>query len=360
MTHKERLERLYRGEVMDRPGIYVRPLVPENDPTYDRLVAYLREHTELKRWWSTRPVRQKLPVEAFTEPYSDDFQRQVTVLHTPAGDVRQSYLVSLTGRPGLHEEHFIKTVDDAGAFLAMPPRQYGGDVSGFFAEVADLGDAGLVEVNIDNNAAGRVVAKMGSETFALWSVQHRDLLHELIRHEQRDLLAMTRCLLDAGVGPYYSLSGQEYIVPPVHGPADFMDFNVRYDKEVIATIHEAGGTVHVHCHGRVGKVFEGFIEMGADVVHPFESPPLGDITAAEAKERSGGAFCLEGNIQIANFYERTPEQIAEETAGLIADAFGDRRNLIVCPTASPYMRGAGERCFGQFKAMIDTVLNWRP
>jgi len=34
----------------------------------------------------------------------------------------------------------------------------------------------------------------------------------------------------------------------------------------------------------------------------------------------------------------------------------NHRGLIVCPTASPYIRGEGETCFPQFKAMIDTVL----
>ncbi len=37
----------------------------------------------------------------------------------------------------------------------------------------------------------------------------------------------------------------------------------------------------------------------------------------------------------------------------------DGKNLIVCPTASPYIRGAGKRCFEQYNAMIDAVLSWR-
>ena len=357
MTPRQRLERLYRHETVDRPGVYIRPGYPAGDPTYDRLRAYVRAHTECKCWWSTRPIRSPLPVDVFTEPHSEDFERQVSVLHTRGGDLRESYLVSLKGQPGLRGEHLIKTVEDARRYLAMPPAQYGGDVSGFFAAVRDMGDAGLVQVDLVSNAAARVVGKMGSETFALWSVGQRDLLHELMRHEQRDLLAMTRHLLDAGVGPYFTVAGQEYIVPPMHGPADFHDFNVRYDAPLIEMIHEGGGLAHVHCHGAIGQVFEAFLEMGADVLHPFEPPPLGDITAAEAKARSAGRICLEGNIQIASLYEHTPEQIAAETAQLIADAFGDRRNLIVCPTASPYIRGAGEQCFANFKAMIDTVVN---
>ena len=116
----------------------------------------------------------------------------------------------------------------------------------------------------------------------------------------------------------------------------------------------------VHCHGSIKKVLAGFIEMGVDVLHPFEAPPMGDVTAAEAKEMARGRLCLEGNIQIADLYEQTPEAIREQTAALIADAFDDRRGLIVCPTASLYIRGAGRRCFPQVKAMVETVLRRRP
>jgi len=54
-------------------------------------------------------------------------------------------------------------------------------------------------------------------------------------------------------------------------------------------------------------------------------------------------------------YEMSPEAIHEETQRLIADSFGDKRGLIVCPSASPYIRGLGEICFSQYQAMIDAV-----
>ena len=43
---------------------------------------------------------------------------------------------------------------------------------------------------------------------------------------------------------------------------------------------------------------------------------------------------------------------------LIADAFDDHRGLIVSPTASPYIRGAGEDCLAMYMAMVETVREW--
>jgi hypothetical protein len=59
-------------------------------------------------------------------------------------------------------------------------------------------------------------------------------------------------------------------------------------------------------------------------------------------------------------YEATPEEIRAETEALVRTAFDDHRGLIVSPTASPYIRGAGETCLPQYQAMIEAVREWRP
>ena len=136
----------------------------------------------------------------------------------------------------------------------------------------------------------------------------------------------------------------------------FNDFNTRYDKPIIDLVHDAGGRMHIHSHGSIKAVFQGFLDMGADVLHPFEPPPMGDITPAEAKAMARDKMCFEGNIQIHRMYEATPDEIREETAQLIADVFDDRKGLIVCPSASPYIRGKGELCLPRYEAMVETVL----
>jgi len=95
------------------------------------------------------------------------------------------------------------------------------------------------------------------------------------------------------------------------------------------------------------------------VLHPFEAPPMGDVTPAEAKDAVRGRICLEGNIQIADMYEQTPDEIHSQVEALIADCFDDGRGLIVSPTASPWIRGAGEDCFPQYCAMVEAVLQWQ-
>jgi hypothetical protein len=358
MTRRERRERCYFNREVDRPAVYSRTGFPADDATYDQLKAYLQAHTELKAGWSGARFDSALPVESSVEPHSQDFERRIEVLRTPKGELRRTSLVSLKGQPGLHETHFVKSREDAEKYLSLPLPKIEGDVSSFFAADAEIGDKSIVSVGIGMNPAGHVAELCGSENFALMSVTDRDVVHCLCERQAGILSQRVKFLVERKVGPFFSMLGEEYIVPPLHGPKDFYDFNVKYDRPIIDLIHEAGGRIHIHSHGSIKRVFRGFVDLGADVLHPFEPPPQGDILPHEAKELARDRMCLEGNIQIDRMYEATPDDVRRETELLIAAALDEQKGLIVSPTASPYIRGRGEDCLPRYKAMIDAVLNW--
>jgi hypothetical protein len=358
MNRHQRLARCYDCQESDRPAVFVRTGFPADDPSYDRLKAYLQEHTELKAAWSASAVCPTVePVEKRFEPVSQDWQRQVSILSTPAGRLRSSTLVSLKGQPGLHETYYVNSREDTETYLSLPMPEVAGPVDSFFEAVDRMGDRGIVDVSLGVNPGGMAATLCGSENFALLSISDRDALHALCERQMRIIVERLRYLLARRVGPYFSMSGEEYISPPLHGPKDFYDFNVRYNKPITDLVHEASGWMHTHCHGSIRRVFQGFLDMGTDVLHPFEAPPMGDITPAEAKSLARGRICLEGNLQIGDMYEKPPDEIRRQTEQLIAAAFDDRRGLIVCPTASPYIRGAGEVCFPMFRTMVETVLD---
>ncbi len=358
MNRRERLERCYSHGQTDRPGVYVRTGFPRNDPSYDKLKAYLSAHTELKASWPG-PELTPYPLESHVEPYSNDFERHVTVLHTPKGDLQSSRLVGLKGQSGLSETYYLKDLEDAERYLSLPLPGIGrADVSSFHAAKAQMGEAGIVEASLGSSPGGFVATLFGTKTFAKMSITNRDLIHELCIRQMTIVMNRLRVILDSGVGPFFSMSGEEFIVPPIHGPRDFKDFIVKYERPIFDMVHDAGGYVHVHCHGSIRRVFAGFLEMGVDVLHPFEAPPMGDITPMEAKALARGRMCLEGNIQINRMYEATPKEVGQETEQLVETVFADHSGLIVCPTASPYIFGRGLEAFPRFKAMVDAVTEW--
>lgn len=359
MNSRERLTRCFFGLETDRPAVYVRSGYPSNDCTYDDLKQYMATNSDLKKIVNGR-IEKDYPVKTQSEYYSKDYVREITTLDTPMGELSCSRYISLNGNSSMSETHLIKTREDAEKYLSLPIPEMEGDISFIADAVREMGERGIVDVSLGINPAGSVAQLIGSENFAIMTLTDRDIIHALCERQLEIIMNTAKFLIGNKIGPFFSMSGEELIVPPLHGVKDFYDFNVRYDKPIIDLVHEAGGRMHIHCHGSVGKVLDGFLEMGTDVLHPFEAPPMGDITASEAKRRVRGKICIEGNIQIAHMYEHTPEQIREETEELIRDAYDDHRGLIVCPTASAYIYGKGGECLKQFKSMVETVINMTP
>jgi hypothetical protein len=300
-----------------------------------------------------------MPITYHTEPHSDDFERKLGVLETPAGPLHSVALRSLKGDPGLTVKHLIGSRSDAETFLSLPVPKLCGTQPDFLALDRQIGQAGITEVRLGDGPAGFVASLWGSQAFAMASLTDRDILHAMLERHQKVVMSRLKHALSLGVGPFFALQGQEWVAPPLHGPVDFREFAVRYEKPIIDAIHDAGGRVRVHCHGRLGRIFSDLVDMGVDVLHPVEPPPMGDITAAQAKAIARDRLCIEGNIQIADLYEQTPDRIREQTELLIQDAFDDRKGLIVSPSDALYQREKGHQCLQQCKAMIRAVLDSR-
>ena len=359
MTSRERLHRLHTQKEVDRPGLFIRGVSQTEPPheSYEALRNYVCEHGDLKDIIGVRWYLEGHDIETECVPHSIDYVKIISTLRTPSGNLTHERLEGLRGLPEYDTKHYIETEEDAEKFLSTPPPVLPPlDANYFNARVNKMGEHGIVVVQFPNPLS-YITYLLGSELFALWSIDHRELLHEMIARERDGLLEYIKSCIDAGIGPYFATQGQEFLTPPLHGAADFYDFNVRYDKPIADLIHNANGYLHVHCHGPLKNVLPYFLEIGADIEHPIEPPPMGDVTPAEAKAVFRGKACIEGNIQIGDMYDCEPDEIREQVKTLIRDAFDDRRGLIVCPTASPYIPRAGN-CIANYKVMMDAVLEF--
>ena len=286
----------------------------------------------------------------------DDFELHQTVIETPRGDLVARNTVSTQGHPGLEAKFYVENRDDLERFLSIPYEPLRPDVGGFLATQSSLGERGILLARLGGPALS-VHELLGSELLAIWSIEERDTIHQLLELFTRRTCDLVKYLVGQGVGPFFGFAGQELIAPPLHSPKDFYEFGVAYDKRIFDLIHDAGGLVHVHCHGSIRECIEGFAEMGADCLHPIEAPPLGNIALAEAKARIGDRVCLQGNIQIGDLYTLSADQVRELTIAAIRDA-GAGGGFILCPTASPYMPTLTDQVRDNYLAMIETAWEW--
>jgi uroporphyrinogen decarboxylase len=146
------------------------------------------------------------------------------------------------------------------------------------------------------------------------------------------VLEHARKAIEAGVRGIYVWVGPELFIPPLMGPTDFEEFVFDYDKTLCDMIHNAGGHIWVHCHGKVAKFIGRFIDMGIDVLNPLEPPKNGDVDFGPLVKQYGGRIGWEGNIEIQEIIQAEPERLKDLIRKCV-EAGRPSGRFILCPSA---------------------------
>ena len=311
LTSKERYWRIFKNQEIDRPALKlwgasqdpfllhkaykpVRDLALEISDLFCHYVAPF--NIFLGR-------RQEEIVSYCEEPVDDTEWINLHVTwHTPKGDLCALERHSKLGNPPYVLENLIKTPEDIERVLSIPYTPFSFDASDYYTVLNEIGDRGIVVFHIDH--AGYALHRlMGSETLALMSIDHRDALHGLLKVFQARIREHVHSALKAGIPGPYAWVGPEVLIPPLLSPKDFEDFVFAYDKPICDDIHNGGSYTWVHCHGKVAKFLDRFINMGVDVLNPLEpnNNVNGDIDLYSVAQKYGCRIGLEGN-NVGIFY----------------------------------------------------------
>ncbi len=364
MTSKERLLTAYRRGRPDRVPINVRGVrvhdrkwVESRHPSYRPLIEKVKASGDLiggfgvsTGWLLT--ASDALALEHRTHELTDWVDHE-TIAHTPKGDLSYVYRTSKHEFSGLTRSFWVKNEADLAKFLSVPYVPIRPDLSGYPVAVETMGDRGLIMVG-NSDPIAYVHELLGSELLALWSVERRATIDMLVELFTGRLLDWYEYLIGRGVCGLFGFSGAEYIAPPLMAPSYFRDWVTKPMTAICSRIHAGGGLVHVHSHGPLSAVLEQFAEMGTDVLHPIEAPPMGDVRLADAKKRIGKGVCLEGNIQIGDLYAAEEQEIRDAVKRAIDEA-ADGGGLVICPTASPFTPVLPEKTVRNYLAMIETA-----
>jgi uroporphyrinogen-III decarboxylase len=345
LTNRERIMRIFNKKPVDRPAVKLwglepgqQLLHPDYQPIYDLAVQktdlFVPAGSPFDFLWGN----SSLFYESTNSPDSVAWTRKEEIIHTPEGDLSSISLVSNEGKPGYVMTHYIKEPADIKKLFSISYEPCPISLDNYHARKQALGDSGIVWFALDH--PGYAMQRlMGSELLAFFSVDERELLRELIDVFARRLRQHVEKALDAGLkdevkkgGFVMGWVGPELLIPPLLSYIDFEEFCFNVDKPLMDTIHEAGGNIWIHCHGKVGKLIRRFAAMGCDVLNPIEPPPMGDITFDEAFKEAGGQVSLEGNIEIGRIMESPEAELKE----LIEDSVktGMRHApFILCPSA---------------------------
>lgn len=362
MTSRERLLAVFRHEVPDRVPISTYEMVGHNkeswyskQPSYASLMEFIRNKTDCM--YMCGPSWRDLAHEAAREEHvrreGNRTYRTVT-LHTPKGDLTAAYMEQDDLHTTWTTEHFVKDLDDLDKSLSIPFEPTAVDVSHILAEHDRLGDRGITVVDVGDPICTMAEVFEFGEFLVQATTNPKAIVRAMDVLIERQL-AILKEALEQGAGPAWRLVGPEYASRPYLPTEAFRTFVANYDKRIVNLIHQYGGYVRLHCHGRVRELLPIFVEMGCDGTDPVEAPPSGDVTLAEAKKMVGKDLALFGNLQLRDLEYAEPDEI-ERLVIECMDAAKAGGGYVITSTASPIDAPLKDRTRDNYFRFIDTAL----
>lgn len=340
LTSHERIMRIFQNKEIDRPALKLWGASLDNrllHPDYKPVCELAAQKSDLfvgvyppfdiyfgKN--SADHVEYKL--EDKDQPAWKD--KHIT-FHTPKGDLYGIERISTLNGPSYTLEYMIKEPEDLDKIMSINYEPIPFQADDIFKMQLQVRDRGVVMPILDH-AAYALQRLTGSENLAFFSIDCREKLHEVISLFSDRIRDFVHNAIDLGVKGPYQWVGPELFIPPLMTPSDFDDFIYRYDKPLCDEIHNAGGYVWVHCHGKVANFIERYIDMGVNILNPLEPPKNGDIELEKIIYKFNNRIGWEGNIEIQELIQSQPARIKHLIHSCV-EAGKKSGRFILCPSA---------------------------
>lgn len=364
LSSRERLTRLFRGQATDRIPIWL--LAPYHRLScyvdiyhldcYKKIVEYIdrycdtfdRRHFDTGFCFSGNP---EIVREAVEEKADGGMVRHDRITYK---DFSVTKTIS-TGSSGTKVKFFVDDIAQLEKILELPWKPVEPELTGFFAEKEELGDKGLMMVDV-GDPLQPLYQLMSAEDFSVFSLTEYDRLLEFTDEMYRRVSRLYKYLLERDAGDVFFIVGAEFAGPPLVSPDKFNEMSARYVKGICDLIREYGKFSIVHYHGNLFKVLQGMKEINPDGLHTVEAPPIGDCTLTQAREVLGREMTLIGNIQYDDLVHRDREEIGEMVRTAIME--GRTGRFILSPTAGPYEENISEKTAENYLAFIEAGVRY--
>ena len=371
-----------RGETVDRPavsfyeigGFSINPDDPDqyniyNSSSWRPLLTLAEDHTDIIRLVS--PVRAQSHLawagndnvdlrkhyvrEAVWE---EDDSRFTRVTYT----IGDKSLTSLSRRDKAIDtvwvlEPLLKNTEDAKLYLTLPDEVFEEtlNIDRLRDEEKSLGDRGIVMVDTEDPICA-VAGLFSLETFAVFAFTEQTLCHRLLERHATVIHKRTEAVAREFPGRLWRIYGPEYAGEPLLPTRLFKEYVVRYTGPMVQYIKSRGGFARIHVHGRIRKVLDQIVAMGADAIDPIEPPPNGDVELKFVRERYGRELVLFGNLEIRDIESMPTGEFRKLVRQSIADGTaGEGRGFVLMPSSSPYGREIAEQTLSNYQTIIEEI-----
>lgn len=262
---------------------------------------------------------------------------------------------SSSGKDGTKIKCFVEDIEQLDKILEMPYIPLEPDVSKYFKEKEELGDKGLMMIDIGDPLVP-LYDLMSAGDFSIFSLTDYDKILEFSDEMYRRVYNFYKYLLEKNVGEVFFIIGAEFAGPPLVSPDKFNDMSARYVKSIVDLIRKYGKKSIVHYHGNLYRVMDGMKIINPDGLHTIEAPPIGDCTITQAREALGKDMILIGNIQYDDLARKSNDEMEETVKQAIEE--GKSGRFILSPTAGPYEEHISDKMVENYLKFIEAGIKY--
>ena len=132
------------------------------------------------------------------------------------------------------------------------------------------------------------------------------------------------------------LIGAELAAPPFMSRENFLRFEGDFYKRVAEITSKYGIPASFHCHGPVRGIMDEIWNMGYSFIEPFEPPPNGNVTIAEALAVADGRGIVFGGVDDVVLNTGTSEEVRQAVKRCLDDARDTGAPFILAQSSTPF------------------------
>ena len=264
---------------------------------------------------TVRTVRSKVTIERDASG--------ATVIHTPAGDLRQRQTWEPDSGTVFTREHLIKGVESFAAYRAYVEDETYEPI--YEAAAEELAASDLPTIEAPASPLMHLV---------MWIMDAQPALMAMMDHpgEMAELMAA----MHAKNKEWYRLAaaGPGRIVRPMEdtsmmltGPKMYAEHCVAHLNEYAAIVHAGGKLFVPHMCGHLGGMLDVIAEIDLDGIEAITPPPLGNADLADMRRRLGDIWLI-GGVAPSMYATAAPEAFAAHVRGALQTMRGDRKFML--------------------------------
>jgi hypothetical protein len=182
-----------------------------------------------------------------------------------------------------------------------------------------------------------VCEMFSTDSFFIRTLNDTERIKSLIAStSERVIHAVESLCRDAGCPFILRFIGAEMAAPPFLSRESFLQFEGDFYRKAAKIVRACGVPASFHCHGPVRGIMNDIWEMGYSFIEPFEPPPRGDVTIAEALALTRGRGVVFGGVDEVLFTMGTTADISRAVTSCLDGARGTGAPYILSQSATPF------------------------